>query len=74
MLISGIKEGRTIFANIRKVINYLLTANFAEVLVVFLGSMFGVMPFLAIQLLWVNFVTDVAPAMSLGVDPPKRYS
>ncbi len=66
--ITGIKEGRTIFSNIRKVINYLLTANLAEVLVVFLGSLLGVTPFLAIQLLWVNFVTDVAPAMALGAD------
>ncbi len=68
----GIKEGRTIFSNIRKIINYLLTANIAEVFVVFLGSMFGVMPFLAIQLLWVNFVTDIAPAMALGLDAPHK--
>ncbi|NOZ80767.1 MAG: cation-transporting P-type ATPase [DPANN group archaeon] len=71
-VVKGIKEGRTIFSNIRKVINYLLTANLAEVFVVFLGSMFGVMPFLAIQLLWVNFVTDIAPAMALGSDPPHK--
>jgi len=71
-VIVGIKEGRTTFSNIRKVINYLLTANLAEVFVVFLGSMFGVMPFLAIQLLWVNFVTDIAPAMALGLDAPHK--
>ncbi len=71
-LIESIKGGRTIFSNIRKVINYLLTANFAEVLVVFIGSLFGVMPFLAIQLLWVNFVTDILPAMALGIDPPHK--
>ncbi len=71
-IVLGIKEGRTIFSNIRKVINYLLTANIAEVFVVFLGSMLGVMPFLAIQLLWVNFVTDIAPAMALGSDPPHK--
>ncbi len=71
-IVDGIKEGRTIFSNIRKVINYLLTANIAEVFVVFLGSMFGVMPFLAIQLLWVNFVTDIAPAMALGSDAPHK--
>ncbi len=69
-IVEGIKEGRTIFSNVRKVINYLLTANLAEVFVVFLGSMFGVTPFLAIQLLWVNFVTDIAPAMALGSDAP----
>ncbi len=68
----GIKEGRTIFSNVRKVINYLLTANLSEVLVVFAGSLYGLMPFSAIQLLWVNFVTDIAPAMALGIDPPHK--
>lgn len=71
-IVAGIKEGRTIFSNVRKVINYLLTANLAEVMVVFLGAMIGVMPFLAIQLLWVNFVTDIAPAMALGYDPSHK--
>ena len=71
-IVTGIKEGRTIFSNIRKVINYLLTANLSEIFVVFLGAMFGLMPFLAIQLLWVNFVTDIAPAMALCTDPPHK--
>ncbi len=71
-ILAGIREGRTMFSNVRKVINYLLTANIAEVFVVFLGSMFGVMPFSAIQLLWVNFVTDIAPAMALALDPPHK--
>lgn len=71
-IILGVKEGRTIFSNIRKVINYLLTANLAEVLLVFVTSLIGLIPFLAIQLLWVNFVTDIAPAMALGVDPPQK--
>jgi len=71
-IVAGIKEGRTIFSNIRKVINYLLTANLAEVLVVFIASLFGLIPFLAIQLLWVNFVTDIAPAMALGTDPSHK--
>jgi len=71
-IVEGIREGRTIFSNVRKVINYLLTANLAEVFVVFFGSMLGVMPFLAIQLLWVNFVTDIIPAMALGSDPSHK--
>jgi Ca2+-transporting ATPase len=71
-IVKGIKEGRTIFSNIRKVINYLLTSNLAEVFVVFLGSLIGVMPILALQLLWVNFVTDIAPAMALGIDPSHK--
>ena len=71
-IVEGVKEGRTIFSNIRKVINYLLTANIAEVFVVFLGAMVGVMPFSAIQLLWVNFVTDIAPAIAIGLDAPHK--
>lgn len=71
-LLDGIREGRTVFSNIRKVINYLLTANLSEVLVVFASSLIGLMPFLPLQLLWVNFVTDVAPAMALGVDPAHK--
>ncbi len=71
-IVIGIKEGRTIFSNIRKVIDYLLTANLAEVLLVFLASLMGLVPFLAIQLLWVNFVTDIAPAMALGIDPSHK--
>ncbi|MBN1275720.1 cation-transporting P-type ATPase [Candidatus Woesearchaeota archaeon] len=65
----GIREGRTIFYNIRKVLNYLLTANLGEILLVVIGSFFGLMPFLAIQLLWVNFVSNHAQAMALGLDP-----
>ncbi len=68
-VVAGIKEGRTIFSNMRKVINYLLTANLAEILMVFCVAMFGLVPFLPIQLLWVNFVTDIVPAMSLSTDP-----
>lgn len=64
----AIKEGRGIFSNIRKVINYLLTANLAEVIVIFVASFLGIIPFTAIQILWVNFVTDVFPALSLGLD------
>ena len=64
----AIFEGRGIFHNIRKVVNYLLTANLAEVLTILVSSFFGFIPFTAIQILWVNFVTDVAPSISLGVD------
>ena len=66
---ASVREGRTIFSNVRKVINYLLTANVSEVAVVFITALFNLIPFTAIQLLWVNFVTDVTPAMALGVDP-----
>lgn len=68
----AMREGRTIFSNIRKVINYLLTANFSEVFVIFISALFGLVPFVAIQILWVNFVTDVLPAMSLALDPAHK--
>ena len=66
----AIKEGRTIFDNIKKFINYLLTSNFAEVLVVFFASLAGHLPITAVQLLWINLLTDGAPALALGVDQP----
>ncbi len=69
----AVQQGRTVFANVRKVLNYLLTSNVAEVMVVFIAALIGKLPFTAIQLLWVNFVTDVAPAMALGVDPSHKH-
>ncbi len=66
----SIQGGRTVFSNCRKVINYLISANFAEIIMVFVCALLGVVPFTAIQLLWVNFVTDIFPAMALGIDPP----
>lgn len=69
-IVEGVKQGRTIFTNIRKVINYLLTANLGEIMVMFIGGFFGTMPFQPIQLLWVNFAANYAPAMALGIDPP----
>ncbi len=71
-IVNGIEEGRTIFNNVRKVINYLLTANLAEVFAVFVAALFGVMPLTAVQILWVNFITDVFPALGLAVDPPPK--
>lgn len=71
----AIKEGRTIFNNIRKFINYLLTCNFAEVAVIFLSTIFFSLndPILfPVQLLWVNLLTDGLVALALGVDPPAR--
>lgn len=68
-IVKGIKEGRTIFHNLRKFVNYILTANVAEVMIIFITSLFGFVPLTATQILWTNFVTDVFPAMALGVDP-----
>lgn len=69
----AVKEGRTIFNNIRKFINYLLTCNFAEVAVIFLATIFFSLkdPILfPVQLLWINLLTDGLVALALGVDPP----
>ncbi|MDY6771476.1 MAG: cation-translocating P-type ATPase [Candidatus Nanohaloarchaea archaeon] len=66
----AIAEGRGIFDNIRKFVNYLLSANAGEVLLVFLGSISGLgLVLTAVQLLWINFLTDGLPALALGVDP-----
>ncbi|MFB6214573.1 MAG: cation-translocating P-type ATPase, partial [Candidatus Bipolaricaulia bacterium] len=66
----GIRYGRTSLSNVRKVANYLMTANLFEVVVIFISSLIGFTPFRAIQLLWVNFATDIFPAMALGGDRP----
>ncbi|MFB6077374.1 MAG: cation-translocating P-type ATPase [Halarchaeum sp.] len=69
-IVSAIRYGRTVLGNVRKTVNYLLTANVFEVALVFLSSLLGFTPLRALQLLWVNFATDVFPAMALGSDPP----
>ncbi|MFB6216266.1 MAG: cation-translocating P-type ATPase, partial [Candidatus Aenigmatarchaeota archaeon] len=66
----AVRYGRTALSNVRKVTNYLLTANLFEVVVITISSFLGFTPFLALQLLWVNFATDIFPAIGLGGDPP----
>ena len=68
-IVSAIEEGRRIFDNIRKFVNYLLTCNVGEVLTVLCGVIWGLQPLTAIMVLWVNILTDVGPAIALGVDP-----
>ncbi len=81
-IVVAVREGRAIFANIRKFLHYLLSSNIGEVLTVFGGvvaaSLIGldvagggiVAPLLATQILWVNLLTDTGPALAMGVDPP----
>lgn len=69
-IVSAIEEGRRIFDNIRKFVNYLLTCNIGEVIAVLLGAFWGLPPVTAIMVLWVNILTDVLPAIALGIDPP----
>ena len=68
-IVAAVEEGRRIFANIKKFVNYLLIGNLAEVLVVLIASVFGYLPITAVQILWINLVTDSGPAVALGIDP-----
>jgi Ca2+-transporting ATPase len=80
-IVAAVEEGRTIFSNIRKFLRYLLSSNIGEVMTMFFGVLLAkviglqpdgsgfVLPLLATQLLWINLVTDGAPALALGIDP-----
>jgi Ca2+-transporting ATPase len=69
-IVTAVKEGRGIYQNIRKAVVYLLTGNFAELVVVLGASAAGLpLPFLASHLLWINLVTDSLPALALIADP-----
>jgi Ca2+-transporting ATPase len=68
-IISAVEQGRIIFSNIRKFVYFLLSCNLAEIAVVFLGTLVGwPVPLTAIQLLWINLLTDGAPALALGLE------
>jgi P-type Ca2+ transporter type 2C len=83
-IVAAVEEGRAIFANIRSFLRYLLSSNIGEVLTMFFGVVFAdklglptekgavVLPLLATQLLWINLVTDGAPALALGIDPAEE--
>lgn len=68
-IVAAVKEGRSIYENIRKFVTYLLSANTMEVLVIVVSVILGwPLPLLPIHLLWINLVTDGLPAIALGVD------
>jgi Ca2+-transporting ATPase len=69
-IVAAVEEGRRIFRNIKKFVFYLLVGNLVEVAVVLVASLFGHLPLTAVQILWVNLVTDSGPAIALGIDPP----
>ena len=72
-IVAAIKEGRVIYDNIKKFVVYLLTVNFSEIALVLTSMLFGFpLPLLALQILWINLVTDSLPALALGVDKAEK--
>lgn len=68
-IVSAIEEGRIIYSNIRKFVYFLLVCNIGEILIIFFSMLLGMpIPLLPIQLLWLNLVTDGAPALALGLE------
>lgn len=72
-IVNAVEEGRGIFDNIQKFVHYLLSCNAGEVLLMFFAALIGwPVPLIAIQILWINLVTDGLPALALGMEPPER--
>ena len=72
-IVDAVKEGRGIYANIKKVVGFLLGTNIGEVVLVFLSMLiWQVSPLLSMQLLWINLVTDSLPAIALGMEPVEK--
>ncbi len=69
-IVEAVKQGRGIFKNIQKAIHFLIATNIGEIVTIFMGLVLGLKtPLLAIQLLWINLVTDSFPAIALGLEP-----
>jgi P-type Ca2+ transporter type 2C len=72
-IVSAVEEGRAIYDNIKKFIKYLLSSNIGEIFVMFTALIVGMkVPLLAIQILWINLVTDGLPAIALGFEPAEK--
>ena len=70
-IVSAAGEGRRIYDNIRKAIQFLLASNLSEVLSIFFATLFGFTIFQPVQLLWINLITDCFPALALGMEKPE---
>ena len=69
-IVHAIEEGRGIYSNIKKFVNVMLATNFAEIFIITISIILRLpLPLIAIQILWVNLVSDGLPALALGVDP-----
>lgn len=74
-IVTAVREGRGIYDNIRKSVQFLLSCNLGEILTVFLAMLlWRESPLMPVQLLWINLVTDSLPALALGMEPLKRTS
>ena len=70
-IVSAAGEGRRIYDNIRKAIQFLLASNLSEVLAIFFATLIGFTIFQPVQLLWINLITDCFPALALGMEKPE---
>ena len=70
-IVSAVGEGRRIYDNIRKAIQFLLASNLSEVLTIFFATLFGFSIFAPVHLLWINLITDCFPALALGMEDPE---
>lgn len=72
-IVEAVKQGRNIYDNIKKAIHFLIATNIGEIVTIFMGLVLGLKsPLLAIQLLWINLVTDSLPAIAIGLEPPDK--
>lgn len=72
-IVEAVKQGRNIYDNIKKAIHFLIATNIGEIVTIFMGLVLGLKsPLLAIQLLWINLVTDSLPAIALGLEKPEK--
>lgn len=72
-IVKAVKQGRNIYDNIKKAIHFLIATNIGEIVTIFMGLVLGFKsPLLAIQLLWVNLVTDSLPAIAIGLEPAEK--